>query len=129
MTKKNYDYIAAVEVAISEKYGKVAAQDFRSTWDPRREKDYLEQLKSRNEIKKTKKKKKPQDSRTCPVCKTYSFSGRDDLYMNRFHCCLGCYIDFVHQDPYAWLDGKRPSDSIKSNIIGRRKDGNRFGNS
>ena len=41
---KDYNYIAAVEKAISEKYGKDTAQDFRSTWAPDKEKKYLEQL-------------------------------------------------------------------------------------
>ena len=30
---KDYNYIAAVEKAISEKYGKDTVQDFRSGWD------------------------------------------------------------------------------------------------
>jgi len=36
VSKKDPNYLAAVEKAIAEQYGKVAAQDFRSTWDPQR---------------------------------------------------------------------------------------------
>jgi hypothetical protein len=130
MSKKKPDlnYIAGVEKAVAEKYGKVAAQDFRSGWDHQREKDYLDQLKDAAQTSKKNVKKKPQANRTCPICKTYSFSSRDDLYMNRFQCCQACYIDFVHQDPYAWLDGKRPTDEALENILRRRKNGNCFGN-
>ena len=45
--KKDLNYVAAVEKAISEKYGKEAVQDFRSTWEPEREESYLVQLKNR----------------------------------------------------------------------------------
>ena len=47
MTKKDYDFVAAVEVAIAEKYGKDTVQDFRSKWDSDKEKAYLEQLKNK----------------------------------------------------------------------------------
>ena len=123
MTKKNYDYIAAVEKAISEKYGKGTAQDFRSQWDADQEKDYLEQLTEARKSKETKRPQKNKQDRTCPVCKTYSFSGRDDLYMNRFKCCYFCYVDFVHQNPEEWLEGKRPTEQDKNTILRRRKYG------
>ena len=35
--KKDYNYIAAVEKAIAEKYGKDTVQDFRSTWEEEKE--------------------------------------------------------------------------------------------
>ena len=42
--KKDLNYIAAVEKAISEKYGRVATQNFRCHWDSSSEKEYLNQL-------------------------------------------------------------------------------------
>ena len=45
--KRDLNYVAAVEKAISEKYGKQTVQDLRSTWEPEREKNYLNQLKER----------------------------------------------------------------------------------
>ena len=87
---KDYNYIAAVEKAIAEKYGKDTVQDFRSGWEPDKESAYLSQLGERRKklLKKYKRKKthtvgdieiktkrKPSTSqRSCPVCKTYSFS-------------------------------------------------------
>lgn len=46
MKNKDYDYLASVEKAIAEKYGKDTVQDFRSSWEEDREKEYLEQLRS-----------------------------------------------------------------------------------
>ena len=42
--KKDWNYIASVEKAIAEKYGKISSQDFRSDWEPSKEDAYLEQL-------------------------------------------------------------------------------------
>ena len=93
--KKDLNYVAAVEKAISEKYGKEAVQDFRSTWEAEREESYLVQLKNRRtklqtlkdrkkfflvgDVEIKKKHNAEQPNRTCPVCKTYSFSSRDEL--------------------------------------------------
>jgi len=135
VSKKDYNYIAAVEKAIAEKYGKETVQDFRSSWDSEKEKIYLQQLKEdrgrkqskRNteeietpfyRIKKAKKIKKPQ--RSCPVCKTYSFSTKDDLYMNRFKCCFRCYIDFVEGNEDRWREGKRPEQQRIETALRRR---------
>ena len=48
MNKSDYNYIAAVEKAITKKYGKDTVQDFRSDWQQEKEKDYLDQLKKNN---------------------------------------------------------------------------------
>jgi hypothetical protein len=136
MTKKDYNYIAAVEKAIAEKYGKTCVQDFRSSWEPDKEKEYLQQLAERNKEQQTKKRsttknlapdveikqgrEKNCSDRVCPVCKTYSFSSRDDLYMNRFGCCWRCHIDFVQGNEAEWLAGKRPDPEHVSQIVRRR---------
>ena len=44
--KKDLNYIAAVEKAITEKYGKNTVQDFRHEWPEHKEKEYLDELKS-----------------------------------------------------------------------------------
>jgi len=134
--KKDYNYIAAVEKAISKKYGVETVQDFRTSWPETREKDYLEQLRRRNKSKNKKPKKEKQqagqvlitplprtrkEERTCPTCKTYSFSPKDDLYMNRFKCCFRCYIEFVEYREEKWLSGKRPSEENINEALKRRK--------
>ena len=134
--KKDYNYVAAVEKAISEKYGKKAVQDFRSEWAEESEKEYLSQLKERKDQRKTrhpkektetenysisKRPSKKKSARTCPVCKTYSFSYRDDLYMSRFESCFLCYVDFVEFREKEWKNGQRPNSEELSNAMRRRK--------
>tara|TARA_R110000824_G_scaffold216795_1_gene403358 strand:- start:39 stop:446 length:408 start_codon:yes stop_codon:yes gene_type:complete len=135
VTKKDYNYIASLEKAVAEKYGKTAVQDFRHTWHEERETDYLEQLKERQardlfspSIKRevgnimiSCKRERSKPTRSCPVCKTYSFSMKDDLYMNRFACCHRCYIDFVDWNEEKWKDGWRPSAEQIASALGRRK--------
>lgn len=126
MKNVDYDYIAAVEKAVAEKYGKETVQDFRSLWQVEKEKDYLQQLKKRRVRNRNKRNLKQnleigdivirksrtnkEKCRSCPVCKTYSFSAGDDLYMNRFDCCQQCYIEYVEFREERWVvDGWRPS--------------------
>jgi hypothetical protein len=136
-TRKDPNYIAAVEKAITEKYGKDTVQDFRHEWKEEKEKEYLNQLKEMRvkrdkysinkeavtvgDVKITKRRDRQKEDRTCPVCKTYSFSRKDDLYMNRFKCCHDCYIDFVFGREQAWKDGNRPTDEHIENALRRRK--------
>ena len=145
MSKKDINYVANVEKSIAEKYGREAVQDFRSNWSPEKEKDYIKDLSSVG-MKKTNKKRTNEETlingvkikrrsigqkreRICPVCKTYSFSGQDDLYMNRFKCCYECYIDFVVHEEQRWLDGWRPDSERLEHAYRRRKNGNSTRNS
>lgn len=136
-SKKDPNYIAALEKAISEKYGKDTVQDFRNTWEEDKEKEYLEQLKILQtkldvfkenqeeviigDVKIRKRRRDQNEDRTCPVCKTYSFSRSDDLYMNRFKSCHDCYIDFIFGREEAWKNGERPIDEHIEYALRRRK--------
>ena len=134
--KKDPDYVAAVEKAMAKKYGNISVQDFRSSWSPEDEKRYLEQLKkitySKNvstgkhkiETEQLIISKRPyvkKGTRSCPVCKTYSFSSRDDLYMKRFYCCFECYVDFIEHREDDWESGQRPNDEELLYAMRRRK--------
>ena len=134
--KKDYDHIAAVEKAIAEKYGKDTAQDIRGEWTDEKEKEYISQIKNNNKYKSAQEKRTTQiaentfisekvsrrkDDRQCPVCKTYSFSIKDDLYMNRFSCCYECYVDFVADREDRWKYGWRPDDDRIQLAMQRRK--------
>ena len=135
--KRDTNYIAAVEKAITEKYGQNTAQDFRNEWADEKEKEYLRQLAELQEkrdrtlqdkeeivigdIKITKRRTRQKENRCCPVCKTYSFSKRDDLYMNRFESCHGCYLDFIEYREEAWGNGERPTQEHIEYATRRRK--------
>ena len=137
MTKKDYNYMAAMEKAVAEKYGKEAVQDFRSQWTDLNEKQYLEQLRARQRLRDKTRDDNPRveidgiiirkkvdfekNNRTCPICKTYSFSSRDDLYMNRFESCHRCYIDFVEHREDRWNKGWKPTEEQVMTALTRRK--------
>ncbi len=123
--KKDLNYVANVEKAISEKYGKEAVQNPKSNWTDEKEKEYLQQLKEiqkrsaalQEKIEKiehngffvSKKLINKQSNRTCPVCEVYSFEHRDDIYMNKYSCCFKCFINHVEDREERWLSGWRPS--------------------
>jgi len=125
MADKDPNYTAKVEKAIKEKYGEEAIQNPRAGWSPEKEKRYLEDLKEfyrkQNRIEDEKEKLKGfriskkllerESRRDCPVCNKYSFSLRDDLYMNRFDCCFDCYIQFVEGREERWREGWRPDNT------------------
>lgn len=107
-----------------KKYGEEAIQNPKSSWTPDKEKKFLEDLKqfykTKGKTKKTLKKdgfkvnfdENPlkKQERTCPVCQTYSFSSRDDLYMNKFECCFKCYIQYIEGREERWKSGWRPNN-------------------
>ena len=123
MKKKDLNEIAKIEKAIKEKYGEEAIQNPKGSWDKEKEAKYLEDLKSfykRSERQKTTevvgdiriktKKTNHEVDRTCPVCGSYSFSGRDDLYMTKFECCSQCYVKYVEDREERWKSGWRPNN-------------------
>tara|TARA_R100000995_G_scaffold70307_1_gene38889 strand:- start:9704 stop:10084 length:381 start_codon:yes stop_codon:yes gene_type:complete len=120
--KKDLNQIAKIEKAMSKKFGEESITNPKSGWDDEKEKQYLEDLKHfYSEESKEAEDKINEDGffitrnlinkeikRVCPVCDTYSFSGRDDLYMNKFECCYKCYIQWVEGREEKWLEGWRP---------------------
>ena len=119
------EYIAKLERAISEKYGKKAILNPRSLWDEEKEKKYL---KDRSEFyKKTrqnlsfdekeeldgflvsKKLINKESRKTCSVCNKYSFENRDNTYFRKYSCCYECYIKWVDGREERWKKGWRPN--------------------
>jgi hypothetical protein len=123
---KNFDKIAAIEKAITEKYGEEAVQNPRANWDEEREKEYLEQMKEfykkikKNEdsqekieingIKVSKKLLNRESLKTCPVCGAFPKKSMDDVCLVKFQCCNKCYIDYVEAREERWLNGWRPNE-------------------
>ena len=124
MTKKDPDYIANLERAISKKYGQDAIQNPKKYWTDEKEKEYLAQLKDLyknnndtedhtteevNGIFIPKKLLNNESERSCPVCNTYSFKSNDHVYMTKFDCCEKCYIQWVEGREDRWKKGWRPN--------------------
>ena len=123
--KKNLNQIAAIEKAIKVKYGDDAIQNPKANWDEAKEKEYLKQLKKeyKRDLRRRDTSEKVEtngflvpkrllikdSSRICPVCKIYSFEIKDDLYMSKYDCCCGCYIQWVEGREERWQTGWRPS--------------------
>ncbi len=120
--EKDFNEIAKIEKAIKEKYGEEAIQNPKGSWDKEKEARYLEDLKAfykrSSRSKKTEeadgfiikdRKSKTEISRTCPVCGSYSFSEKDDLYMVKFECCYDCYIQYIDGREERWKSGWRPN--------------------
>jgi len=120
----NYNKIAQLEKAIAQRYGDAAVDNPSKMWDAEKEKEYIEQ--SLNARKKFAKLSETQDkveqdgflinkklltrdhNRTCPICRKYSFHPDDDLYMNKFEACNGCYIQWIEGREERWATGWRP---------------------
>ena len=129
LMNKNYDQIAAVEKAISEKYGDEAIQNPRANWDEKKEKQYLEQMKAlyqktkRNDessekidvngIKVSKKLLNRESIQSCPVCGQFPKKSMDNVCLVKFECCHGCYIKFVEGREERWSKGWRPDENYK----------------
>ena len=121
---KDQNYIASVEKAIEQKYGIDTIQNPKSNWTDEKEREYLSQLKKFSENERhqqdqeekvetngyfiSKKLLNKETNRTCPVCDTYSFNLKDDVYMSKFECCRKCYIQWVEDREERWATGWRP---------------------
>jgi len=126
MSGKNWDKLAKFEQAISKKYGTEAIQNPKANWDSDKEREYLDQIKrlaekeaqlrekdekvDLNGILVPKKLLNKESNRTCPVCDTYSFDVRDDVYMNKYDCCRLCYVKYVEDREDRWQSGWRPNN-------------------
>jgi len=123
MKKKDLNEIAKIEKAIKEKYGEDAIQNPKGSWNKEKEIKYLEGLKAFHERPARKKETEEQHGftikskktncevdRVCPVCHSYSFSPKDDIYMVKFECCFDCYIQLIEGREERWKSGWRPNN-------------------
>ena len=126
---KELDRIAAIEKAISKKYGEEAIQNPKANWDENKEKEYLIQMKELynnnnkkqvysekvevNGIKISKKLLNRESLNNCPVCASFPRSTMDDVCLVKFECCNKCYIQYVEGREERWLKGWRPDENHK----------------
>ena len=126
MKDKDLNYVAAVEKAISEKYGAETIDNPKGNWDEEKEKEYLSQMREfykktkKNEewqekidingIKVTKKLFNRESLRCCPICGFFPKKSMDDVCLTKFECCYHCYIKHVEDREERWLKGWRPDN-------------------
>ena len=129
MSKDKLNHIAAVEQAISKKYGDEAIQNPKANWDENKEKEYLQQMKEFyqktqqieesqekvdvNGIKVSKKLLNRDAIRSCPICSSFARRSMDDVCLVKFDCCFSCYIQYVEDREERWLKGWRPNNETK----------------
>jgi len=120
MKKRDLDYIARVEKAISKKYGIETIQHPLANWSDEKEEKYLQQIKeiykkqmmkreATDKIEKegflvSKKLLNKGSDRTCAACFKFSFNLADDIYMSKYDCCHECYVKFVDNRQHRWFD-------------------------
>ena len=126
MSKDKLNHIAAVEQAISKKYGDEAIQNPKANWDENKEKEYLQQMKEFyqktqlieesqekvdvNGIKISKKLLNRESLKCCPICNSFAKKSMDDVCLVKFECCFKCYIQYVEDREERWLKGWRPNN-------------------
>ena len=124
MSDTDFDKLAAIEQAITKKYGKEAIQNPRANWDEIKEKEYLEQLrelyKKTNEnerwqekvdvngIKVSKKLFNRDSLQHCSVCSSLARKVLDDVCLLKYDCCYKCYIQYIEDREERWEKGWRP---------------------
>lgn len=127
MSKNELNKIAAIEKAISQKYGKETIVNPRANWDENKEKEYLSQMKEHylniqkteqwqekvevNGIKISKKLLNRESLKNCPVCGSYPKKSMDDVCLVKFDCCNNCYIRYVEDREERWQKGWRPDEA------------------
>ena len=125
MSDKDQNFIVRLEKAIRERWGEEAIENPKKHWDEKKEKAHEQEVRefykrkffkdeknSKQNYKGflvTKKLLTKEVERECPVCKSYSFSPSDDLYMAKFECCFDCYIKWVEGIEERWDSGWRPT--------------------
>ena len=128
---KDFDKIAAIEQAISEKYGEDTVQNPKGNWNETKEKEYLQQSKEFykkqykndewqekvdvNGIKISKKLLNRESLKSCPVCGSFPKKSMDDVCLVKFECCSKCYVDYVEGREQRWIEGWRPNEINRQN--------------
>jgi hypothetical protein len=126
MTTKEPDKIAAIEKAISQKYGDEAIQNPHADWDEDKEKNYISQMKEFyakerhtssqhekvdiNGIKVSKKLLNRESLRSCSICGNFPKKSMDDVCLTKYECCAKCYVQYVQDREERWLKGWRPNN-------------------
>lgn len=126
MNKKDPNYIAALEKAVKEKYGELATMHPKYFWNQEKEREYIADTKetAKKELNYEQSREKvdlggilipkklinKNDHRDCSVCKEYSFTKTDDVYLNKFNTCQKCYIKYIEDREARWMSGWRPKE-------------------
>ena len=111
--KKDLNYIAKLEKAISDKYGEEAIQNPEKFWNEEKEKEYLKQIEERSfnlDSEYTEEREgfllsgklfKEEGNYNCAVCENF-YKQKDYLYKLKFDCCINCYVQYIEGREKRW---------------------------
>ena len=123
--EKDLNKVAAIEKAISKKFGSETIQNPKSEWTPEKELIYKEQL---NELEAKKKQSQATNEKilkdgyyvvpnkpkvglkSCLCCHNTIKTIRDDIYYLKYEACERCFIQYIENRESRWLDGWRPGE-------------------
>tara|TARA_R110002020_G_scaffold216994_5_gene424818 strand:+ start:1267 stop:1641 length:375 start_codon:yes stop_codon:yes gene_type:complete len=124
MTKKDLNYIAAVEKAVSKKYGQEAIVNPRSGWTKEKEEKYksqIEETETESSIKREderyeevkgvlihKKLFNKRKRKICSCCEIKIKNLDDDTCYTKYETCFKCYIQHIEGRITRWEEGWRP---------------------
>lgn len=122
---KDLNYVAALERAISQKYGEQTVINPKSGWNEEKEKEYLQHTKEKMQMEVIAAQSSDYldldgvfiprvlinsaKSRKCEYCNTYSFNRDDDVYFSKYETCRKCYIKHIEDREDRWKSGWRPN--------------------
>ena len=123
--EKDLDKVAAIEKAISKKFGAETIQNPKSGWTPEKELDFKDQLnefETKKRLLETSNEKVLKDGfyvvpnkpkvglKSCSSCQSTIKTIRDDIYYLKYEACETCFIQHIEDRELRWLDGWRPGD-------------------
>jgi hypothetical protein len=116
--------ISKLESAIIEKYGEETNFNLDNCWTVEKEKEYLISLKESVTSEPEEillksdgylqfKKLIIKNESACIVCKRYTLTKSDDVYLTKYECCEKCYIQHVEGREGKWEGKKKTFKDIK----------------
>lgn len=124
---KDINYIAALEKAISEKFGEETITHPKANWNDEKEQKYLEESRKKakleaesdsskehidlNGVLIPKKLINSNNKRKCEYCNRYSFNRNDDVFFTKYETCYKCYVKHIEDREERWKQGWRPNKS------------------
>ena len=124
MTKRDLNYIAAVEKAISKKYGEEAIVNPRAGWDKEKEEKYKSHVEEAaaeslpfhederyEEVKGVlihKKLFNKRKRKICSCCEIKIKNLDDDTCYTKYETCFKCYVQYIEGRVKRCEEGWRP---------------------
>ena len=128
--EKDLNYIAAVEKAISKKYGEDAITHPLKGWTSEKEEQYLAQAQEIQDLEDDeprdaeyeelngvlihKKLIKKRKGKYCSTCRAKVKNLDDDTCYTKYETCFKCYVTYIEGRKDRWEKGWRPQNVTRN---------------